>query len=75
MSPMPTNPFDLSGQVALVTGGSRGLGAAMSIALAQAGADVVVHGIEPTDATEAAVTAIGRRAAGGSGLDPGKARK
>ncbi|MBL8144049.1 MAG: 2-dehydro-3-deoxy-D-gluconate 5-dehydrogenase KduD [Acidobacteria bacterium] len=61
---MPTNPFDLSGQVALVTGGSRGLGAAMSIALAQAGADVVVHGIEPTDATEAAVTAIGRRAAG-----------
>ncbi len=34
--------FDLSGKVAIVTGSSRGLGKAMAIALAQAGADLVV---------------------------------
>jgi len=35
--------FRLDGEVALVTGSSRGLGAAMAIALAEAGADVVLH--------------------------------
>jgi 2-deoxy-D-gluconate 3-dehydrogenase len=36
--------FGLHGKVALVTGSSRGLGLAMAQALAQAGADVIVHG-------------------------------
>ena len=35
-------PFDLSGKVALVTGGNGGIGLAMADAMAQAGADVVI---------------------------------
>ncbi|NBZ95179.1 MAG: 2-dehydro-3-deoxy-D-gluconate 5-dehydrogenase KduD [Proteobacteria bacterium] len=35
------NPFDLTGKKALVTGCSRGIGKAMAVALAQAGADVI----------------------------------
>jgi len=38
---MPSSLFDLSGKVAVVTGASRGIGAAAALALAEAGADIV----------------------------------
>ena len=36
--------FDLTGKLAMVTGSSRGIGKQIAIALATAGADVIVHG-------------------------------
>lgn len=61
----PDEIFDLSGKVALVTGGSRGLGRAMVRALATAGADVVIasRSLESCEELAAEVEAqTGRRA-------------
>jgi 3-oxoacyl-[acyl-carrier protein] reductase len=55
---------DLKDRVALVTGGSRGIGAAVAIALAKAGADVAVNYRERADAANtvcAEITANGRK--------------
>ena len=53
--------FDLSGRVALVTGAGRGIGQAMALALASAGADIAILYNTRFQATEEAVTALGRR--------------
>jgi 2-deoxy-D-gluconate 3-dehydrogenase len=55
------NPFDLSGRTALVTGANTGIGQAIAVALARAGADIVAVGRSDPDETAAAVNAAGRR--------------
>ncbi len=56
-----TSPFDLSGRVALVTGANTGLGQAIAVGLARAGADIVAAGRTAPIETAAQVEAAGRR--------------
>jgi NAD(P)-dependent dehydrogenase (short-subunit alcohol dehydrogenase family) len=55
--------FDLNGRVAVVVGGTSGIGRALALGLADAGADVVVTGRRAAMVNEvaAAITARGRR--------------
>jgi 2-deoxy-D-gluconate 3-dehydrogenase len=53
--------FKLNGKVAVVTGAGRGLGQAAALGFADAGADVAVVDILPTDETAQKVKALGRR--------------
>lgn len=57
--------LDLTGKVALITGGTRGLGRAMALGFARAGADVIVSSRKPEacQATAAEIASLGRRAA------------
>ena len=56
--------FQLNGKIALVTGARRGIGKAMAIALAEAGADIigVSKQLDSTDSEiEQEITALGRK--------------
>lgn len=56
--------FDLSGQVALVTGASKGLGKSVAVALASAGADLALHArnIDDLKSVKSIIETQGRRA-------------
>lgn len=60
---MSTNIFSLEGKVAVVTGGTTGIGHALSLGLARAGADVIASARRQTqvDDTASEIEAIGRR--------------
>ncbi len=56
------NPFDLSGRVAAITGANTGIGQAIALALAAAGADVALIGRTPATDTADKARALGRKA-------------
>lgn len=61
---MGLEAFRLDGKIALVTGSRRGIGAAIAVALAQAGADVACHGLNSDPGPACAeIRALGRRTA------------
>jgi gluconate 5-dehydrogenase len=65
---MSGSPFDLRGRRALVTGSTRGIGAAIAAGLARAGAHVVVHGRDADQADQARTSLRGVLEA--EGFDP-----
>jgi len=53
---------DISNKVAIVTGSGRGIGRAIALRLAEAGANVVVNDVEPVEAVVGEIKALGRQA-------------
>ena len=60
---MILDQFKLDGKVAVVTGASRGLGQAIAVGLAEAGADVALVDILPMDESKALIEKLGRKCA------------
>lgn len=61
---MILDQFKLDGKIAIVTGAARGLGQGMAIGLAEAGADIVLVDILPTDESQQQIEKLGRKAIG-----------
>ena len=61
---MPAHIIDMSGKVVVITGGSRGLGRAMALGFAEAGADLAIASrkIESCEETAREIEALGRKA-------------
>lgn len=58
---MILDKFKLDGKVAIVTGGARGLGQAMAVALAEAGADIALVDILDMKETAESITGLGKK--------------
>ena len=72
---MILDKFSLTGKVAIVTGASRGLGEGMALALAEAGADVVVVASSAkVDETAKKISRQNRPDIGNRGHDDGRVR-
>jgi 3-oxoacyl-[acyl-carrier protein] reductase len=54
--------MELADKIAIVTGSGRGIGRAIALRLAEAGADVVVNDVEPLEAVVKEIKALGRQA-------------
>ncbi|WP_116101140.1 SDR family NAD(P)-dependent oxidoreductase [Amycolatopsis thermalba] len=64
-APAPTgvlHPEALAGQIAVVTGAARGIGAVVALELARGGADLALFDLDEPSATAEAVQAMGRKA-------------
>jgi 2-deoxy-D-gluconate 3-dehydrogenase len=61
---MILDQFKLDGKVAIVTGSARGLGQAIAVGLAEAGADVALVDVLPVDDTKKSIERTGRKAVG-----------
>jgi len=58
---MIMDKFRLDGKTAIVTGGTKGIGNAIAIALAEAGADIVIVSRSPNPETQRTISSLGRR--------------
>jgi NAD(P)-dependent dehydrogenase (short-subunit alcohol dehydrogenase family) len=61
---MPAHIIDMTGKVVIITGGSRGLGRAMALGFAEAGADLAIASrkLESCQETAKEIEALGRKA-------------